>query len=219
MTTTACGAAGLDEQGGHLRGPVLPAGLEVVQVLQIPEQVGPAPGVQGIGEVPVGEVAVPDDDAPGNQGERRRRRWRPRTGPRCACASGTRCRPGARTASRPRPGPGSRPRAPPGRSSAAPATRSANPLSATSAAARPRMPGHPARRCRHAGHLAQQHRSPAHGDVVPAGKHRAHRAQQAIITTPASQPTTRTAACRTSKISPAPGNICPAMRPGGVSPS
>src|SRR5215472_9597835 len=41
---------GLDQQAGHLRCPVLLRGLEVVQVLQVPEQVCPAPGMHGIGE-------------------------------------------------------------------------------------------------------------------------------------------------------------------------
>ncbi len=46
-------AAGLDEQARQLRCPVLLAGLEVVQALEIAEQVNPAPGVQRIGQVPV----------------------------------------------------------------------------------------------------------------------------------------------------------------------
>jgi hypothetical protein len=57
------GVAGLDQQARHLRCPLLPGWLEVVQALQVPQQVNPAPGVQRIGQVPVTGVAVPDDDA------------------------------------------------------------------------------------------------------------------------------------------------------------
>src|SRR5450756_1690614 len=58
------GVAGLDEQGRHAGGPVLLPGLEVVQVLQVAQEMRPAPRVQGVGEVAVaGVVAVADDDA------------------------------------------------------------------------------------------------------------------------------------------------------------
>jgi len=57
------GVASLDQQARHLRCPLLLGWLEVVQSLQVPEQVNPAPGVQGISEVPVAGVAVADDDA------------------------------------------------------------------------------------------------------------------------------------------------------------
>ena len=59
----SCGVASLDEQAGHLRGPVLFSRLEVVQVLQVPQEMGSAPGVQRAGEVPVAVVTVADDDA------------------------------------------------------------------------------------------------------------------------------------------------------------
>jgi hypothetical protein len=36
--------------------------LEFMQILQIAEQVRSAPGVQGIGEVPVADVSIPHDD-------------------------------------------------------------------------------------------------------------------------------------------------------------
>ena len=43
--------------------PLLLGGLEVVQAFEIAQQMDPAPGVQGIGEVPVAGVSVADDDA------------------------------------------------------------------------------------------------------------------------------------------------------------
>ena len=43
--------------------PIAAGALEVVQVFEVPEQVSPAPGVQGAGQVPVRGVAVADDDA------------------------------------------------------------------------------------------------------------------------------------------------------------
>ena len=43
--------------------PFLLSRLELVKTLQIPQQVNPAPGVQGTGEVPVAGVSVADDDA------------------------------------------------------------------------------------------------------------------------------------------------------------
>jgi hypothetical protein len=43
LAGVSCGVAGLDEQGCHLRGPVLLSRLEVVQVLQVPEEMGVMP--------------------------------------------------------------------------------------------------------------------------------------------------------------------------------
>jgi hypothetical protein len=42
---------GLDEQAGHLSCPVLLFRLEVMQCLQVAQQVRPAPGMQGIGDL------------------------------------------------------------------------------------------------------------------------------------------------------------------------
>jgi len=36
--------------------------LEVVQVFEVSEQVNPAPGVQGAGQVPVPGITIADDD-------------------------------------------------------------------------------------------------------------------------------------------------------------
>jgi len=55
--------ADLDQQGGHPVCPFLLARLEVVQAFEVAQQVNPAPGVQGIGQVPVSGVSVPHDDA------------------------------------------------------------------------------------------------------------------------------------------------------------
>jgi hypothetical protein len=57
------GVAGLDQQARHLGCPLLLRWLEVMQALEIPERVNPAPGVQGAGQVAIAGVAVADDHA------------------------------------------------------------------------------------------------------------------------------------------------------------
>ncbi len=55
------GVADLDQQAGHPGRPFLLIRLEVVKAFQVAEQAGPAPGVQGISQVPVSGVSVPDN--------------------------------------------------------------------------------------------------------------------------------------------------------------
>jgi|HubBroStandDraft_1064217.scaffolds.fasta_scaffold278864_2 hypothetical protein len=68
-TSVPGGVAGLNEQGGHLHVPVLPSRLELVQVLQVPEQVRPHARVQRAREVPVPAVVAVTDDDPGIAGQ------------------------------------------------------------------------------------------------------------------------------------------------------